>query len=90
MAEFELDEETVLRLNGAEVAYECAKSGGAAQQGALGPFGFSVLAHEGLIEHTPVYFYVAKGVDGNLKTFFCADQSRFVLCYCFLLIIVST
>ncbi|KAK1438717.1 hypothetical protein QVD17_04527 [Tagetes erecta] len=76
VAEFELDERTVLRLNGGEVAYECAKNGGAGTRGALGPFGFSVLAHEGLIEHTPVYFYVAKGVDGNLKTFFCADQSR--------------
>lgn len=76
VAEFELDEETVLRLNEYDVSYDCAKSGGAAKRGALGPFGLSVLAHEGLIEHTPVYFYVAKGVDGNLKTFFCADQSR--------------
>ncbi|KAI3813034.1 hypothetical protein L1987_17748 [Smallanthus sonchifolius] len=76
VAEFELDEQTVMRLNGADVAYDCATKGGAATRGALGPFGFSVLAHEGLIEHTPVYFYVAKGVDGNLKTFFCADQSR--------------
>ncbi|KAK9048042.1 hypothetical protein SSX86_032995 [Deinandra increscens subsp. villosa] len=79
VAEFELDEATVMRLNDvsdADVAYDCAKNGGAATRGALGPFGITVLAHEGLIEHTPVYFYVAKGVDGNLKTFFCADQSR--------------
>ncbi|XP_076941080.1 acid beta-fructofuranosidase-like [Bidens hawaiensis] len=75
VAEFELNEATVLKLNGADATYLCA-NGGAATQGALGPFGFSVLAHEGLIEHTPVYFYVAKGVDGNLTTFFCADQSR--------------
>ncbi|KAL8200840.1 hypothetical protein R6Q57_012179 [Mikania cordata] len=76
VAEFELDEAAVMQLNGEDVAYECAKSGGAAARGGLGPFGFSVLAHAGLIEHTPVYFYVVKGVDGNLKTFFCADQSR--------------
>lgn len=79
MAEFELDEETIKRLNEADVGYDCAKSGGATKRGALGPFGLSVLAHDGIIEHTPVYFYVAKGVDGNLKTFFCADQSRSVL-----------
>lgn len=71
-----MDKKSVERLNGADVAYDCSKNGGAAQRGALGPFGFSVLAHEGLAEHTPVYFYVAKSVDGNLKTFFCADQSR--------------
>ncbi|CAH1415639.1 unnamed protein product [Lactuca virosa] len=76
VAEFEVDKKTVERLNGADVAYDCAKNSGAAQRGALGPFGFSVLAQEGVAEHTPVYFYVAKGVDGNLKTFFCADQSR--------------
>ncbi|XP_071703159.1 acid beta-fructofuranosidase-like [Rutidosis leptorrhynchoides] len=76
VAEFELDKETVQRLNEADVAYDCATSGGAAKRGALGPFGFSVLAHEVLVEHTPVYFYVAKNVDGNLKTFFCSDQSR--------------
>ncbi|KAL7608256.1 beta-fructofuranosidase, soluble isoenzyme I isoform X1 [Lactuca sativa] len=76
VAEFEVDKKTVERLNEVDAAYNCAKNGGAAQRGALGPFGFSVLAHEGLAEHTPVYFYVAKGVDGNLKTFFCADQSR--------------
>ncbi|MFS8032440.1 putative beta-fructofuranosidase [Helianthus anomalus] len=76
VAEFELDEATVQRLNGADVAYDCAQNGGAATRGALGPFGLSVLAHDGLVEHTPVYFYVAKAVDGSLKTFFCADQSR--------------
>lgn len=79
VAEFELDKETVQRLNEADDAYDCVKSGGAAKRGALGPFGFSVLAHEVLIEHTPVYYYVAKGVDGNLTTFFCSDQSRLIL-----------
>ncbi|KAI9116903.1 hypothetical protein K1719_011902 [Acacia pycnantha] len=35
-----------------------------------------VLADDGLSEYTPVYFYVVKGSDGNLKTSFCSDQSR--------------
>ncbi|CAH1419985.1 unnamed protein product [Lactuca virosa] len=76
VAEFIVDKKTMEVLNGADTSYDCAKSGGATQRGALGPFGFSVLANEGLAEHTPVYFYIVKGVDGNLKTFFCADQSR--------------
>ncbi|CAL5344366.1 unnamed protein product [Camellia sinensis] len=51
-------------------------AGGAANQGALGPFGLLVLADESLSEQTPIYFYVAKGAEGKLKTFFCADESR--------------
>ncbi|CAL5393766.1 unnamed protein product [Camellia sinensis] len=47
-------------------------AGGAANQGALGPFGLLVLADESLSEQTPIYFYVAKGAEGKLKTFFCA------------------
>lgn len=59
--------------------FSCKKSGGAAQRGALGPFGLLVLSEDSLSEQTPVYFYIIKGSDGNLKTFFCADQSRYVL-----------
>ncbi|KAI7986942.1 DNA topoisomerase 2 [Camellia lanceoleosa] len=51
-------------------------AGGAANQGALGPFGLLVLADESLSEQTPIYFYVAKGAEDKLKTFFCADESR--------------
>ena len=66
------------RLNGTDAAYNCSTSGGAAARGALGPFGLLVLADNSHSEQTPVYFYIAKGVDGNLKTFFCADLSRYV------------
>ncbi|GAV85479.1 Glyco_hydro_32N domain-containing protein/Glyco_hydro_32C domain-containing protein/DUF3357 domain-containing protein [Cephalotus follicularis] len=76
IAEFELDKEGLKRTAEANVEFSCSTSGGAAQRGALGPFGLLVLADDGLSEQTPVYFYIAKGTDGNLKTFFCTDQSR--------------
>ncbi|CAL5402944.1 unnamed protein product [Camellia sinensis] len=56
--------------------FSYSTAGGAANQGALGPFGLLVLADESLSEQTPIYFYVAKGAEGKLKTFFCADESR--------------
>ncbi|KAL4570901.1 hypothetical protein LXL04_026565 [Taraxacum kok-saghyz] len=43
MAEFEIDKKMLEELDGADVPYNCAKSGGAAQRSALGPIGFSVL-----------------------------------------------
>ncbi|GMP61989.1 hypothetical protein CsSME_00024261 [Camellia sinensis var. sinensis] len=58
--------------------FSYSTAGGAANQGALGPFGLLVLADESLSEQTPIYFYVAKGAEGKLKTFFCADESRFL------------
>ncbi|KAK3041077.1 hypothetical protein RJ639_026874 [Escallonia herrerae] len=76
MAEFEVDKEALQRINGTDVEYKCSANGGAAERGALGPFGLLVLADENLTEQTPVYFYIAKGANGNLKTFFCTDQSR--------------
>uniref|UniRef100_A0A5B6ZY93 beta-fructofuranosidase n=1 Tax=Davidia involucrata TaxID=16924 RepID=A0A5B6ZY93_DAVIN len=72
-AEFEIDKEASEKMNETNVMYNCNASGG---RGALGPFGLLVLADKSLSEQTPVYFYVAKGTDGNLKTFFCTDQSR--------------
>lgn len=57
--------------------FSCSNSGGAAERGALGPFGLLVLADDDLSEHTPVYFYIVKEYDGNLKTLFCTDQSRY-------------
>ncbi|XP_010264216.1 PREDICTED: beta-fructofuranosidase, soluble isoenzyme I-like [Nelumbo nucifera] len=60
----------------ADGGYDCSTSGGAAGRGALGPFGLLVLADKSLAEQTPVYFYIAKDIDGHLKTFFCADESR--------------
>lgn len=76
-AEFELDKEAVAKAIETDVEFSCQTRGGAANRGALGPFGLLVLADESLSEHTPVYFYVAKGQNGTLKTFFCTDESRY-------------
>ncbi|XVF10790.1 hypothetical protein REPUB_Repub07fG0213600 [Reevesia pubescens] len=76
VAEFEVDKEALEKATGSNVTFSCKTSGGAAERGALGPFGLLVLADESLSEQTPVYFYIAKGSDGNLKTFLCDDQSR--------------
>ncbi|PSS11511.1 Acid beta-fructofuranosidase [Actinidia chinensis var. chinensis] len=75
-SQVEIDEEILGTLKDCDEVYHCVTSGGAAQRGALGPFGLLVLPDESLSEQTPVYFYVAKGTDGSLKTFFCADESR--------------
>lgn len=77
IAEFEIDKEALEKTGESNLEYECSKSGGAAKRGALGPFGLLVLADEGLSEYTPVYFYIVKGSNGNLKTSFCSDQSRY-------------
>jgi sucrose-6-phosphate hydrolase SacC (GH32 family) len=74
VAEFQLDRHAVMAINEADVAYNCSTSGGAANRGALGPFGLLVLADKQ--EQTAVYFYVAKGLDGQLTTHFCHDESR--------------
>lgn len=76
VAEFELDKEALERTAKSNEEFSCGNSQGAAQRGALGPFGLLILADESLSEQTPVYFYIAKGTDGNLTTFFCVDQSR--------------
>ncbi|GMY30075.1 acid beta-fructofuranosidase [Fagus crenata] len=76
VAEFEIDKEALERTAQSNVEFSCSTSGGAAKRGALGPFGLLVLADESLSEQTPVFFYIAKGTDGNLTTFFCVDQSR--------------
>ncbi|XP_010458650.1 PREDICTED: acid beta-fructofuranosidase 4, vacuolar-like [Camelina sativa] len=82
-AEFEIKKESLDKFFGdASVVAEaeefsCEKNGaGSTVRNALGPFGFSVLATESLSEQTPVYFYIAKGKDSKLKTFFCTDTSR--------------
>nr|AJW82912.1 acid invertase [Dimocarpus longan] len=76
LAEFELDKDAVHNTAETNGEFSCTASGGAAQRGALGPFGLLVLADESLTERTPVYFYVVKGNDGKLKTSFCTDQKR--------------
>lgn len=72
-----MDKKALERTNASNVEFSCPRSGGAAQRGALGPFGVLVLADDSLSEKTPVYFYVSKESDGNLKTHFCTDQSRY-------------
>lgn len=75
-AKFEIDNEALEAVIEAEVGYNCTTSGGSAGRGVLGPFGLLVLADESLSEQTPVYFYVGKSIDGTVKTYFCADESR--------------
>ncbi|KAK9144411.1 hypothetical protein Sjap_004314 [Stephania japonica] len=75
-AEFEVDKKALEGVLEADVGYNCSTSGGSAGRSALGPFGLLVLANESSAEQTAVYFYIAKGTDSNLKTFFCTDESR--------------
>ncbi|XP_065857968.1 acid beta-fructofuranosidase [Euphorbia lathyris] len=75
-AEFEIDRKVFERIGESNEEFSCSKSGGAGRRSALGPFGLLVLADESLAEQTPVYFHVAKGRNGTLKTFFCTDQTR--------------
>ncbi|XP_050228908.1 acid beta-fructofuranosidase-like [Mercurialis annua] len=75
IAEFEFDKRE-LENTAANEEFSCETSKGAAHGNALGPFGLLVLADESLAEQTPVYFYVIKGQNGTLKTFFCTDQQR--------------
>ncbi|KAK4436374.1 Beta-fructofuranosidase, soluble isoenzyme I [Sesamum alatum] len=76
VASFELDKEAFEATTEADVGYDCPTSGGAANRGILGPFGIVVLADENLSELTPIYFYVAKGINGKVETHFCADVLR--------------
>ncbi|KAL0923714.1 hypothetical protein M5K25_007782 [Dendrobium thyrsiflorum] len=75
-AEFEIDGSSVEATIEADVGYNCTTSGGAAGRSALGPFGLLVLADSDRTEQTAVYFYVARGTDGLLKTYFCHDELR--------------
>ncbi|KAI9173493.1 hypothetical protein LWI28_002181 [Acer negundo] len=76
VAEFVLDKDALKRIGESNEEFSCSNSGGAAHRGAIGPFGLLVLADKSLTEQTPVYFYVVKGIDGKLETFFCTDQTR--------------
>lgn len=50
---------------------------GAVDRNKLGPFGIIVLADDELSELTPIYFRHSNS-HGNAKTYFCADETRFV------------
>ncbi|PIA50133.1 hypothetical protein AQUCO_01300697v1 [Aquilegia coerulea] len=76
IADLEIDSKALEGTIEADVIYNCSTSNGAAGRGALGPFGLLVLADESRSEQTAIYFYVAKGIDGHLTTFFCTDKSR--------------
>lgn len=76
MAEFEVDQEALEKVNGSNASYNCNVSNGAKQRGALGPFGLLVHSNDGLTEQTPIYFYISKNTNGNFETSFCADHSR--------------
>ncbi|XP_008794813.2 beta-fructofuranosidase 1 [Phoenix dactylifera] len=75
-AVFEIEGEALAMTVEADVGYNCSTSGGAAERGMLGPFGLLVLANERLSEQTAVYFYIARGTDGNLRTHICHDELR--------------
>ncbi|XP_066348594.1 beta-fructofuranosidase 1-like isoform X2 [Miscanthus floridulus] len=75
-AVFEVDASAVEGVTEADVTFNCSTSAGAAGRGLLGPFGLLVLADEDLSEQTAVYFYLVKGTDGSLQTFFCQDELR--------------
>ena len=77
-AVFEVDASAVEGVTEADVTFNCSTSAGAAGRGLLGPFGLLVLADEDLSEQTAVYFYLVKGTDGSLQTFFCQDELRYV------------
>ncbi|KAK4787083.1 hypothetical protein SAY86_010916 [Trapa natans] len=76
VAEFQIDKAALEAAPPSAEGFNCTNSGGAAQRGALGPFGLLVLADHMRQEQTSVHFYVSKSTDGSLKTSFCTDQSR--------------
>lgn len=78
VAEFEVDKEAMKRVASGvpNKTYSCTNNGGATDRGALGPFGFSVLANKDLTEQTSIFFYIAKDSHGDFITFFCVDNSR--------------
>ncbi|KAK1441425.1 hypothetical protein QVD17_07309 [Tagetes erecta] len=75
-ASFEVDGALLDQTLEADVEFNCTTSKGSAMRGVLGPFGVVVLADAKLSEQTPVYFYIAKNIDGTSRTYFCADESR--------------
>ncbi|XP_061998242.1 LOW QUALITY PROTEIN: acid beta-fructofuranosidase 1, vacuolar-like [Rosa rugosa] len=50
--------------------------GGAVDRGTFGPFGILVIADETLTELTPIYFNLANSTEGDVTTYFCADERR--------------
>lgn len=84
-ATFEIDEKMLESTLEADVLFNCTTSEGSVGRGVLGPFGVVVLADASRSEQLPVYFYIAKDTDGTSKTYFCADESRFLIDFVFYL-----
>lgn len=76
-AEFEVTDQQTASLDDVVGRYDCSTGGGATGRGALGPFGFLLLADDGLSEQTAVYFYLERQPDGNINTFICQDGKRY-------------
>ncbi|XP_050385477.1 acid beta-fructofuranosidase 1, vacuolar [Argentina anserina] len=49
---------------------------GATDRTSFGPFGILVIADETLSELTPIYFNIANSTEGDVTTYFCADETR--------------
>uniref|UniRef100_A0A8I6Z5I9 Sucrose:fructan 6-fructosyltransferase n=1 Tax=Hordeum vulgare subsp. vulgare TaxID=112509 RepID=A0A8I6Z5I9_HORVV len=73
---FRLNISDIAVHNEADVGYNCSTSGGAANRGALGPFGLLLVTTNGHSEKMAMYFYVSRSLDGGLRTHFCHDESR--------------
>ena len=72
LAEFEIES---LVSNTTDEVSDCGD--GAVDRSTFGPFGLLVIADDSLSELTPVYFRPVNTSDGSLKTYFCADETRF-------------
>ena len=77
-ADFEVES-----LGSKETGNEISGCGdGAVDRNNFGPFGILVLADDELSELTPIYFCTS-----NAKTFFCADETRFVTLETFVIVV---
>lgn len=73
--EFEIESLESSETVNSRVGHGCG--GGAVDRSTLGPFGILVIADESLSELTPIYFNLANSTDGEVTTYFCADETRF-------------
>ena len=77
LAEFEIES---FVSNTTDEVSDCGD--GAVDKSTFGPFGVLVIADDSLSELTPVYFRPVNTSDGSLKTYFCADETRFASLFC--------
>ncbi|KAL5214745.1 hypothetical protein ABZP36_003897 [Zizania latifolia] len=60
--------------------YSYARGASVVWRGLLGLFSLLVLANENFSERMVVFFYLVRGADGNLTTFFCQDELKYMQC----------